>query len=538
MLKLKTEELISLEQWDQWTELSQNWTLLPYAVRFPLDQIPHSWHRAWEESSAYSFVLESGKEGRYSFLGLHPVEVLRGKGRKGTLRYLCTGEEKHLYGEPLDLLNAWMSSFRLPSHQDLPKFSGGCVGYLSYDVVRSLERIQSVAQDDLGLDDYVFMRMEELWVIDHLNGTVTCIVCMPLPWQDSGRASGAEVLLGELHRKAATRAEAMVLQWITIVNGGEEDSQPNGQDQDQRKASINAGLALESLSKSMEDDGWTTSFSQPQFEQAVNQIKEYIAAGDVFQVNLSLRHQRPLTSSAEELYEAFRVVNPSPYMGLIRLPEFQLVSGSPELLVKLEDRTIQARPIAGTRRRGRTSEEDDAMAEELRTSEKERAEHIMLVDLERNDLGRVSKYGTVQVSELMTIEYYSHVMHLVSQVEGVLDQDMGPWETIAATFPGGTITGAPKIRTMEIIEELEPVTRGPYTGSMGWIDYRGNMELNIIIRTLVVQEGTGYIQTGAGIVIDSDPYREYRECQNKAKAARAAVILAESTARVALEREE
>ncbi|PQP90297.1 anthranilate synthase component I family protein, partial [Paenibacillus sp. AR247] len=211
----------------------------------------------------------------------------------------------------------------------------------------------------------------------------------------------------------------------------------------------------------------------------------------------------------------------------LRSPGFTLVSGSPELLVKLQGERISTRPIAGTRRRGLTPQEDAAMAAELLGSEKERAEHIMLVDLERNDLGKVAAYGSVHVPELMTVEHYSHVMHLVSQVEGRLAPGKGVYDVIAAFFPGGTITGAPKVRTMEIIEELEPVRRGPYTGSIGWIDYNGNMELNIIIRTMAVLEGTGYIQAGAGIVIDSDPYREYRECQNKAKGMILAVLASE-----------
>ncbi|OMD04764.1 anthranilate synthase component I family protein, partial [Paenibacillus odorifer] len=234
-----------------------------------------------------------------------------------------------------------------------------------------------------------------------------------------------------------------------------------------------------------------------------------------------------LKSSPEDVYEWLRKLNPSPYMGLLRSPGFALSSASPELLVKLHGDKVSARPIAGTRRRGLTPAEDAAMEAELRGSEKEIAEHIMLVDLERNDIGRVAAYGSVSVPELMTVERYSHVMHLVSQVEGQIAPDKDAYAVIAALFPGGTITGAPKVRTMEIIEELEPVRRGPYTGSMGFIDYNGNMELNIIIRTLAVKDGVGYIQTGAGIVIDSDPYREYRECHNKAKAVVKAVLCSE-----------
>ncbi|WP_252361616.1 anthranilate synthase component I family protein, partial [Paenibacillus terrae] len=272
------------------------------------------------------------------------------------------------------------------------------------------------------------------------------------------------------------------------------------------------------------------AFNQKDFEHAVKRVQEYIAQGDVFQVNLSIRQQRTLVAQPEDIYEWLRLLNPSPYMGLLRMPDLRIVSSSPELLVKLEDGRVSARPIAGTRRRGLTPEEDTAMAAELLSSEKERAEHIMLVDLERNDIGRIAEYGTVHVPELLTVEYYSHVMHLVSQVEGKLAAGRTALDVIAATFPGGTITGAPKVRTMEIIEELEPVRRGPYTGSMGWIDYNGNMELNIIIRTLAVKGSTAYLQAGAGVVIDSDPYREYRECRNKARAVMKAVQCGEEEA--------
>lgn len=265
------------------------------------------------------------------------------------------------------------------------------------------------------------------------------------------------------------------------------------------------------------------SMTQESFEAAVMRVQDYITAGDVFQVNLSLRHAFPMQGTPEQVYEQLRRLNPSPYMGLLRFPDFQLVSASPELLVKVEQGKASTRPIAGTRRRGRTPEEDRKMEEELLTNEKEQAEHIMLVDLLRNDLGRVADYGSVRASELFAIERYSHVMHLVSEVEARLAPGKTVYDVIAAVFPGGTITGAPKVRTMEIIEELEPVTRGPYTGAMGWIDYNGNMELNIIIRTLVVKDGVGYIQAGAGIVIDSVPYREFKECHNKAKAVALAV---------------
>jgi len=320
-----------------------------------------------------------------------------------------------------------------------------------------------------------------------------------------------------LYEEAAERARSMQSLWLSMVNL--DDGSQAEADRRRKQA--------EELSPRMEWPQLRTGFPQESFEQAVRAIQQYIREGDVFQVNLSLRQELDLHSPPEQAYEWLRLLNPSPYMGLLRSPGFTLVSGSPELLVKLQGERISTRPIAGTRRRGLTLEEDAAMAAELLGSEKERAEHIMLVDLERNDLGKVAAYGSVHVPELMTVEHYSHVMHLVSQVEGRLAPGKGVYDVIAAFFPGGTITGAPKVRTMEIIEELEPVRRGPYTGSIGWIDYNGNMELNIIIRTMAVLDGTGYIQAGAGIVIDSDPYREYRECQNKAKGMILAVLASE-----------
>jgi para-aminobenzoate synthetase component 1 len=326
-------------------------------------------------------------------------------------------------------------------------------------------------------------------------------------------ADGDPRALRRLYEEAGRRAEAMEREWRAWSGIGRD---PDAVRQD------------EAMRRLMEEDalqidvervpGLTVSMDKARFGEAVRAVQRYIAQGDVFQVNLSLRQSRSSGLSPEELYEWLRRVNPSPYMGLLRAPDFALVSASPEQLVKLKDGRLSTRPIAGTRRRGRTPEEDLRMERELRTSEKERAEHTMLVDLERNDLGRVSAYGTVQVPEWMTVERYSHVMHLVSQVEGRLAEGKDAFDVLAAVFPGGTITGAPKVRTMEIIEELEPVRRGPYTGSMGWIDYAGDMEFNIIIRTIAAMDGMCHIQAGAGIVIDSDPEREFYECLNKAKA--------------------
>lgn len=375
--------------------------------------------------------------------------------------------------------------------------------------------------------------MNELWIYDHETSCLYCAVHMPNPVRFGEFSSQTDLanevmlnetasILGKHYAEAVQRTERMLTQWKNIIHAGETDpAYP-------LRCARLSEKGLEAVHQ--ESEGWKTAFSQQDFEHAVKRVQEYIAQGDVFQVNLSIRQQRTLAALPENIYEWLRLLNPSPYMGMLRMPDLRIVSGSPELLVKLEDGRVSARPIAGTRRRGLTPDEDAAMAAELLSSEKERAEHIMLVDLERNDIGRIAEYGSVHVPELLTVEYYSHVMHLVSQVEGKLATGRTAIDVIAATFPGGTITGAPKVRTMEIIEELEPVRRGPYTGSLGWIDYNGNMELNIIIRTLAVQGNTAYLQTGAGIVIDSDPYREYRECRNKARAVMKAVQCGEEEA--------
>ncbi|MBY0014177.1 anthranilate synthase component I family protein [Paenibacillus typhae] len=523
------EILTAYQDWKQWNIGS--WSLLPLIIQSPQVQpgLPESWTGAWKQASPYSVVLESGKGGRFTYLGLQPVSVLEGKdGRAEVLRLREAAQggpaagqtgPAALLGKPLDVLHSWMNEFTSPRMESpgLPPFAGGCIGFLSYDVVRSLEVLPSLAEDHPGFPDYLFMRFEELWIYDSQEDRVYCTVHAPLTEEARRNPSALQTLYDE----TLVRAEGMLKQWelLCAASVPEEHSQT--------EAGRIVAAIEENVSLTGQWPGMQSAFSPEQFQQAVLDVQEYIRQGDVFQVNLSLRQEAQLKSPPEDVYEWLRKLNPSPYMGLLRSPGFALSSASPELLVKLHGDKISARPIAGTRRRGLTPAEDAAMEAELRGSEKEIAEHVMLVDLERNDIGRVAAYGSVSVPELLTVERYSHVMHLVSQVEGRIASGKDAYDVMAALFPGGTITGAPKVRTMEIIEELEPVRRGPYTGSMGWIDYNGNMELNIIIRTLAVKDGVGYIQTGAGIVIDSDPYREYRECHNKAKAVVKAVLCSE-----------
>ncbi|WP_366291974.1 anthranilate synthase component I family protein [Paenibacillus sp. AN1007] len=515
-----THLMTTYADWEAWAK--RGWTMLPYITKSDEGPyhggLPLTWEAAWQHASPNAIILENGKGGRYTFLGLNPVSVISGKGQDAVVHDVHQGTTRTDQGKPLEVLKRWTEPYRAPKVNGAPDFAGGCAGYLSYDVARSLEKLPTIAEDNPDLPDYWWMRFEEIWAYDHKQQALFCMVHLQVSPQ---QRAGAD--LRSLYAAAAKRAGVMQQRWLHIMGFAQAAEQQQALELRHRQVH----LALRREDSERETEGWQTSFPQEDFEQAVHKVQEYIRQGDVFQVNLSLRHEKKLQSSSEHIYEWLRIVNPSPYMGMLRSPGFQLVSGSPELLVKVENGKVSARPIAGTRRRGHDEAEDQAMADELLGSEKERAEHIMLVDLERNDIGRIAAYGSVHVPELMTIEKYSHVMHLVSQVEGRLAEGLSVFDVIAATFPGGTITGAPKVRTMEIIEELEPVRRGPYTGSIGWIDYSGNMELNIVIRTLAIKDGMGYVQAGAGIVIDSDPYREYRECHNKARAMMRAVNYSE-----------
>ncbi len=497
--------MTSVEDWELW---SKTYSTLPYVQSFPLEPNHRiiSWEKAWKKAAECSFVLESGKGGRYSFLGLHPTSTIHGKGSEALITTETDSFTK--WGKPLELVKEWMLPFRTPIIQDAPKFIGGCVGYWGYDVVRSIEKITETAADDMTCPDYYFMRINELWIVDHQENKLFCAMHIDIHEEDIKNKT-----LYELYQSVARQVLEMKKLWDEMTSKTDQTLAVT------RNRVFTKASEQDKLSIDVEAvEGIQTVFKKDDYLNAVRKIQQYISQGDVFQVNLSVRQHRELKTDPEDIYEWLRLFNPSPYMGLLRFPEFQLVSASPELLVKLEGDKVSTRPIAGTRRRGIDINEDQKLSEELMFNEKERAEHIMLLDLERNDLGRVSEYGSVRVSEFMVIEYYSHVMHIVSEVEGRLCKEKDLYDVIAATFPGGTITGAPKIRTMEIIEELEPVRRGPYTGSIGWIDYNGNMEFNITIRTLITMNQIGYIQAGAGIVIDSDPLREYLESLSKAKA--------------------
>nr|WP_148296128.1 aminodeoxychorismate synthase, component I [Mesobacillus boroniphilus] len=432
-------------------------------------------------------ILESGRGGRYSIAAFNPEIIFSGKNNELTITQ--GGLSTTLEGNPLELMKGQMEKYQVPEVEGLPDFQGGAIGYLSYDYARYIEKLPALAKDDSGIPEVYFQLFKEWFIFDHQTDKL---------WLMALSEKGQEKL-------AEDRLSVWKGQWEADVPAVAAEKRP----------------ARDDLQVSMDE---------AEFIEAVEKVQQYIAQGDVFQVNLSVRQSKPIETEAIEVYRQLRKLNPSPYMGYLHTQDFQLVSGSPELLAKVKGSEVSTRPIAGTRSRGRTDEEDLQLANELINNEKERAEHVMLVDLERNDLGRVCKYGTVEVNEFMVIEKYSHVMHIVSNVRGELAEGETWFDVVNATFPGGTITGAPKVRTMEIIEELEPVRRGPYTGSLGWFGFNGNMELNIIIRTMLVKDGVAHVQAGAGVVIDSIPANEYKESLKKAIALWKAKELAEGKA--------
>lgn len=444
-------------------------------------------------------LFESGKGGenqaRYSFLGIKPFASYKSRGK--IIEIFNHGECKQFEAEPFEALQSFIKEMPVAKYPGLPKFYGGGMGYFSYDIGRFFEILPVQAKDDLELPEAYFMFFDKVFCFDHLEQTIKIIVHADLkecPDEDNAyfkAINQIEIILAALQNPLISRE-------ITIL----------------QKALQNT-FAPE------------CNVTKKEFEAMVTKAKAYIRAGDIFQVNLSLRLAKELKVPPFFQYKVLREVNPSPYCCYIDFGDLQIVGSSPELLVKLTEDLADTRPIAGTRRRGANREEDLALANELISNEKERAEHVMLVDLERNDLGRVCRYGTVEVNELMVIEEYSHVMHIVSNVRGRLQADKNGFDLFKACFPGGTITGAPKIRSMEIIEELEPTRRGIYTGSVGYLGLGGELEMNISIRTFIVKDGKAYVQAGAGIVADSDPEREYFESMKKAEALLRALEIAE-----------
>lgn len=450
------------------------------------------------EESAHCFLLESveGGErwGRHSFIGLDPFLVL--VSREGQVSWegeppdaaRALAEEG---ASPLEVLRAVLAAFATPALAGLPPLHAGAVGYLGYDVVRYLEDLPQTTVDEVGVPEMMLMFPRSLLVFDHLRQRVTVVSNVV-----SGDGPGG-------YEAAVGRIDALV-------------------------ARLGTALAYQPLDLTpLEVTLPASSMSREAFEAAVEAAREYIFAGDIFQVVLSQRFSAPFSADPFDVYRILRLVNPSPYMFYLRHPDITVIGSSPEPLVKIEGRHLIQRPIAGSRPRGASEEEDAALGAELVADDKERAEHIMLVDLARNDVGRVSTWGSVAVDELMVVERYSHIMHLTSQVSGELAEGRTALDALYASFPAGTVSGAPKIRAMEIIDELEPTRRGPYAGVVGYFDFTGNLDTCIALRTAYIAGGRFHIQAGGGIVADSDPAKEWWESVNKAKALLTAAQIAE-----------
>jgi anthranilate synthase component I len=432
-----------------------------------------------------SFLLESVEGGqrlaRYSFIGTEPYRD-----------FTVTGKDRT---DPLAIIAEELRQYQVVPLAGLPRFAGGAVGYLGYETINRFEHLPSPAKYALDIPEARFMFVDTMLVFDHVTHKIKILSYVKLNGD-----------IDQSYHQAVSKIDDLV---------------------DRLQQPYPKKKTVKNKIPSILNSELTSSFTRPGFEAAVEKIKEYISAGEAIQVVLSQRLAQPTDLPPFEIYRALRTINPSPYMFYLDYGSFQIVGASPEVLVKVEDGMVMTRPLAGTRPRGKTPEEDAALETELRNDEKERAEHIMLVDLGRNDIGRVSQPGTVAVSELMEVERYSHVMHLVTHVQGKLLPEMNAFDALRACFPAGTVSGAPKVRAMEIIAEMEPEKRGPYAGAAGYFSFSGNMDMAIAIRTMVVSKGTAYMQAGVGIVYDSVPAREYEESMNKARALLKALAQAE-----------
>ncbi len=432
----------------------------------------------------YSYLLESvqGGErfGRYSFIGLPADTRITVHGSRVTLTH-PTSETTHDADNPLDFIKEYQSRFKVAPLPGLPRFTGGLAGYFGYDAVRYIEpRLAAMQKPDvLGTPDILLMLTEQLAVVDNLSGTLTFIV-----YANPEQADAYLLARQRLHELTQLLRRPVTIPHAPPMHGGEAKSE----------------------------------FGEAAFKRAVEKAKRYIVEGDIMQVVLSQRITQPFPASPLSLYRALRGLNPSPYMFYYDMGDHHVVGASPEILVRLEGDNVTVRPIAGTRPRGKTPQQDAALAQELLADPKELAEHLMLIDLGRNDIGRVAQHGTVKLTDKMVIERYSHVMHIVSNVEATLKPGLDAIDVLRATFPAGTVSGAPKVRAMEIIDELEPSKRGIYAGAVGYLGFNGDMDLAIALRTAVVKDTTLYVQAGAGIVADSVPASEWIETQNKARA--------------------
>lgn len=437
----------------------------------------------------YSFLLESAsglaKTGRFSFIGTDPFLIFKSKGRE--IEIIRDGKKTIVHDSPLKILRELVGRYRVERAEGLLPFTGGAIGILSYDFVHHFERLPRTTVDDLRFPDAHFMFVDTVIAFDHYTNRAWVVTNPSIRNED--------------YQDALLRVEEIIKRLSSPSSIPPMFSE--GSCGQERKKPVEIRYEMK----------------KEEYESIVRRAKEYIAAGDIFQANLSQRLSAEIGKiDPWSLYKILKNINPSPFASFLEFDDYHIVSSSPERLVKVNGNIVETRPIAGTRPRGKDSNGDREMRSELLLNEKERAEHIMLIDLERNDLGRVCDYGSIEVDELMVTEDYSHVIHIVSNINGKLAKGKDCFDVIRAVFPGGTITGVPKVRCMEIIDELEPVSRGPYTGSIGYISFSGDVDLNIVIRTFVIKDGVAYVQAGAGIVADSDPEREYYETLYKAEA--------------------
>lgn len=460
---------------NEFKNLAREYKMVPCWESFIFDEeTPISLFRKLAGKERYAFLLESAEKGeilgRYSFIGYNPSSLMITK----------NGED------PIPLLRKYILSKKTPLIAGLPPFTGGVVGYISYDTVRVWEKLPSIQKNDLGLPTSMMMLFPTILIIDHLKRELTIV-------------------------------------HIAEVNGDEESAYEEGKRKIEeikrtlKEISTN-NTTSGSVTSPIFQGGIETSISEEDFIRAVEKAKKYIEKGDIFQVVLSRRFSLPFQGNPFDVYRILHSINPSPYMFYLKMDNLIMVGSSPEIMVRVQNGVVFQRPIAGTRPRGRTPEEDKELERDLLQDEKEKAEHLMLVDLARNDVGKVCEYGSVRVPQYMVVERYSHVMHIVSYVEGQLREDKDALDALQASLPAGTVSGAPKVRAMEIIEELEPVRRGPYAGVVGYLGFNGNLDTCITIRTAIFYKDKVHIQAGAGIVADSVPQRELIEIENKAKA--------------------
>ncbi|MBL8796202.1 MAG: anthranilate synthase component I [Planctomycetia bacterium] len=492
---------------EEFAELAKSSSLVPVYRQLIGDALTPVSAFCKIQEGDWSFLFESvvGGErvGRYSFVGSGPFVRFEAYGNKVVLSSRTPGSDRWIVGDqehpdPLQLLEDMVAKYRAPHVQGLPRFCGGAVGFASYDSVRYVEKLPHAPPDDRQLPDLGFAFYDRMVIFDHINKTIAAVA----------HAHVDPEHLKKSYETACQRVDRLVER----LQQGVADLQLTDIAPPQGEVKI----------------PYRSNFTQPEFHQAIEKCKEYIKAGDIFQVVLSQRLVTETKARPFDIYRTLRVINPSPFMFYLKAGPLCLVGASPEIMVRVEGDKAIIRPLAGTRRRGKSEEEDNQLAAELLADPKERAEHIMLVDLGRNDIGRVARYGTVELSDVMTIERYSHVMHICSTVSGRLQPGKSSFDALRACLPAGTLSGAPKVRAMEIIDELEPYRRGPYGGAVGYADFSGNMDTCIALRTMVLLGQTAYVQAGAGIVADSVPESEYQETMNKAMGLLRAIELAET----------